>query len=119
MKHKRIESAIEGLNEVARGYFDELREILSDGRLKPGDEKPLARLCFLYSVLGKLEEEVNNAWGQTLPKGNMPLHDKYSKTVLMMETAFQLNPNARVKMKEQPKKEKKGFDTGMKVNKSA
>lgn len=27
MKRKRIESAIEGLNEVARGYYDELREV--------------------------------------------------------------------------------------------
>ncbi len=117
MGRKYIESAIEGLNEVARGYYDELKEIVS---VKPGDEKGLARLCYYYSVLDKLEEEVNNAWGHSLPKTNIPLHDKISKTVLMLETAYQLNPNARVKVKDKgEKKEKKGFDTGLKVSKSA
>lgn len=112
---KGSKTAIEGMNEVAAAYYQELKGILDgDGRLRPGDERALARLCHLYSIADKLEEEVNNAWGINLPKSNLPYYDKIIKNILSLESAFQLNPNAR-KEKVKPEKEKpKGTERFMK-----
>jgi phage terminase small subunit len=113
---KGIKTAIDGLNEDAAAYYEELKGILEkDGRFRPGDERALARLCHLYSIGDKLEDEVNNAWGEVLIKNNMPLYDKIAKNILSLESAFHLNPNSR---KEKPKKEdkkKKGFNTDGKM----
>lgn len=115
MAKRGVKTAIEGLNQDAAGYYEELKTILeSDGRFRSGDERALARLCHLYSIADKLEEEVNNAWGTTLPKSNLPYYDKIIKNILSLESAFQLNPNAR-KEKVRPEKEKpKGAERFMK-----
>jgi hypothetical protein len=114
---KGIKTAIDGLNEDAAAYYDELKAILvKDGRFIPGDERALARLCHLYSVADKLEKEINDAWGLSLPKNNLPYYDKIVKNVLQLECAFHLNPNSRKeKRKDDAGKKKKGFDTDMKV----
>src|SRR5690242_19337238 len=120
MARKGVKTAIAGLNVDAAAYYDELRAILQgDGRMKPGDERALARLCHLYSIADKLEEEVNNAWGVSLPKSNLPYYDKIIKNILSLESAFQLNPNSRKEKAKEVKPEKKAFETGMKVSKTA
>jgi phage terminase small subunit len=112
-----VKTAIEGLNDVAAGYYAELHKLLTaDGRLKPGDERALARLCHLYSIADKLEEEVNNAWGHSLPKTNLPLYDKIVKAILSLESAFQMNPNSRKQKSKDKEKKNKAFDNpNMKV----
>lgn len=112
---KGVKTAIDGLNDDAAAYYEELCEILSaDGRLKPGDHRALARLCYLYSVADTLEAEVNNAWGVNLPKSNMQYYDKIIKNILSLESAFHLNPNSR-KEKVKVKDDKpKGTDRFMK-----
>lgn len=113
---KGIKTAIDGLNEDAAAYYAELKGILErDGRFKPGDERALARLCHLYSIGDKLEEEVNNAWGVSLPKTNLPLYDKVVKNILSLESAFHLNPNSRKQKPKPDDKKKKGFDTDSKM----
>jgi phage terminase small subunit len=108
-----IKTAIDGLNEDAAAYYIELKAILEkDGRFKPGDERPLARLCHLYSIGDKLENEVNEAWGVTLPKNNLPLYDKIAKNILSLESAFHLNPNSRKEKIKKEEKKKKGFELG-------
>lgn len=108
---KGIKTAIDGLNDDAAAYYNELKEILKrDGRFKEGDERALARLCHLYSIADKLEEEVNNAWGVSLQKNNLPLYDKISKNILSLESAFHLNPNSRKEKVKKEEKKKKGFD---------
>lgn len=120
MAKKGVKAAIGGMNEDAAAYYSELLEVLKeDGRFKTGDERGLARLCYLYSVADKLEAEINGAWGQALPKSNMPYYDKICKNVIQLESAFQLNPNSRKQKAKEGPKEKKGFDTGMKVTKTA
>ena len=115
----RIKTGIHGMNEVAAGYYDALKAILeADGKFKKGDEKALARLCHLYSIADKLEEEINNAWGVALPKTNIPLYDKICKSILLLESAFHLNPNSRKEKVKPEEKKKKGFDlTGGEVMK--
>jgi hypothetical protein len=117
MIKKGVNTAIEGLNEDAAAYYSELKAILEkDGRFVIGDERALARLCYLYSVCDKLEKEINDAWGVNLPKNNMPYYDKIAKNVLQLECAFHLNPNSRKeKRKDDKGGKKKGFDTGMKA----
>ena len=106
------------LNQDAAGYFREFKKVLQDaGRFQVGDEKALGRLCQMYSISDKLEDQINSSWGVQLPRDILPAYDKISKSILLLECAFQLNPNSRVKMKEQPKKEKKVFDTSMRVAK--
>jgi hypothetical protein len=114
---KGIKSAIEGLNEDAAAYYVELKGILErDGRFIPGDERALGRLCHLYSVADKLEKEINDAWGVTLPKNNLPYYDKIVKNILQLECAFHLNPNSRKeKRKDEKAGKKKGFDTDNKM----
>lgn len=108
---KGIKTAIDGLNEDAAAYYEELKAILEkDGRFKTGDERALARLCHLYSVADKLEKEINDAWGVTLPKSNLPYYDKIVKNVLQLECAFHLNPNSRKQKTKPEEKKKKGFD---------
>lgn len=121
MAKRGVKTAIAGLNDDAAAYYDELKVILQgDGRMRPGDERGLARLCHLYSVADKLEEEINNAWGVSLPKSNLPYYDKIIKNILSLESAFQMNPNSRKeKVKVQEEKKPKGFETGMKVTKTA
>lgn len=111
---KGIKTAIDGMNEDASAYYQELKDILEgDGRMKPGDERALARLCYLYSVADTLEMEVNNAWGVQLPKSNMQYYDKIIKNILALESAFQLNPNAR-KEKAKPVEKPKGAERFLK-----
>jgi phage terminase small subunit len=115
MTKKGVKTSIHALNEDAAGYYEELKEILEgDGRMRSGDEKPLARLCHLYSIADKLEEEVNNAWGVSLPKSNLPYYDKIIKNILSLESAFQLNPNARKEKVKAEKDKPKGADRFMK-----
>jgi phage terminase small subunit len=115
---KGIKTAIDGLNEDAAAYYQELKEILEkDGRFKSGDERALARLCHLYSLGDSLENEINGAWGSTLPKNNLPLYDKIIKNILSLESAFHLNPNSRKqKSKDVGKKKSKAFDGLRKVS---
>ena len=110
---KGIKTAIDGMNEDAAAYYEELKAILEkDGRFIPGDERALARLCHLYSLSDKFEKEINDAWGVSLPKTNLPYYDKIAKNILSLESAFHLNPNSRKeKRKDDGAKKKKGFDT--------
>lgn len=113
---KGIKTAIDGLNEDAAAYYEELKAILEkDGRFKSGDERPLARLCHLYSIGDTLEKEINDAWGVTLPKNNLPLYDKIVKAILSLESAFHLNPNSRKEKVKPQEAKKKGFDLGGKM----
>lgn len=113
---KGIKSAIDGLNDDAAAYYEELLAILKgDGRFKEGDERALARLCHLYSIADKLEEEINKAWGVSLVKTNLPVYDKISKNILSLESAFHLNPNSRKEKVKKVEKKKKGFDLNDKM----
>lgn len=113
---KGIKTAIDGLNEDAAAYYEEFKTILqSDGRFKSGDERALARLCHLYSVADKFEKEINDAWGVTLPKNNLPYYDKIIKNILQLECAFHLNTNSRKEKAKPDKDKKKGFDTDSKM----
>lgn len=106
-----VKTAIDGLNDVAAGYYDELRGILEkDGRMKTGDERALARLCHLYSLADKLENEVNDSWGVNFPKNNLALYDKIIKAILSLESAFHLNPNSRKQKVKAEGKKRKAFD---------
>ena len=109
-----------GLNEDAQGYYDHFLPILKgSGRFKDGDEKGLGRLCHLWSIADKLEQEMNQAWGVQLPKNILPIYDKVSKSILLLESAFHMNPNARKEKSKGVEKKKKAFDGGMTVSKTA
>lgn len=104
----------ERLNEDAAGYFEHYKPILEkSGRFKSGDEKALGRLCHLYSIADKLEDSMNSAWGNQLPKNDLPIYDKVCKSILLLESAFQMNPNARKeKGNKDDGKKKRAFDDG-------
>src|SRR5688500_9035662 len=118
---KGIKTAIEGLNEDAAAYYSELKDILQkDERFIPGDERALGRLCHLYSVADKLEQEINDEWCVSLTKNKLKNYDKIVKNILQMECAFHLNPNSRKEKRKDENAKKKGFGTDtMKVSKSA
>lgn len=111
-----LKTAIDGLNEVAAAYYSELEPILKgDGRLKAGDERALARLCHLYSIADRLEDEVNSAWSVALQKTNLPIYDKVLKSILSLESAFHLNPNSRKQKAKEKDKKAKAFEKPLKV----
>jgi hypothetical protein len=88
------------LNAEAQVHFENLEKTLKEaGRYSPGDTKPLARLAHLYAVCDRLEKEMNDAWSEKFVKQNLSTYDKLLKNILSLETAFLLNPGARVRGK--------------------